>query len=185
MSPIDHLNQWEETMQVAGLLTARDIKIPSASLQVEWFDITFHKNGHAEYVQSRQKLHDKMLQTLASTFGQFTRLVKATAVYNATSLSRFELMQSVKYTMNWRSSMHASCAVLLTSAGATGPTHNVTTAIIVNTTVNVSTPSFAMVVDTTTRSKATRRVSLNRRTRTSNPATSTASAPTTHMTSVP
>ena len=56
--PIDHLYRWEEMMRVAGLLPTGDIEMPNVQLLVEWFYMTFHKSDHAEYVQSRCKLHD-------------------------------------------------------------------------------------------------------------------------------
>jgi hypothetical protein len=67
-SPIKHLHQWEEKLRVLGLLPVGDIETPRASLQVEWFYVTFHKSDRVEYMQSGQKLHDKTLQTLADYF---------------------------------------------------------------------------------------------------------------------
>jgi Zn-finger protein len=66
--PIDHLHRWEEMFRVAELLPAGDIETPSASLQVEWFYMTFHKTDRAEYVRSGRKLRDETLQTLAEYF---------------------------------------------------------------------------------------------------------------------
>jgi hypothetical protein len=67
-SPIDDLHQWEEMIQVAGLLPADDIEMPKAQLQVEWFYMTFHKSDHTEYGQSGRKLHNETLQTLVEYF---------------------------------------------------------------------------------------------------------------------
>jgi hypothetical protein len=58
-SPIDHLHQWEDMMRMAGLLPTGNIKTSSASLQVVWFYMTFHKLGCTEYVQSGCKLRNK------------------------------------------------------------------------------------------------------------------------------
>ncbi len=67
-SPIYYLHWWEEMLHVLGLLPVGDIETPGASLQVEWFYMTFHKSDHAEYVGSGQRLHDETLQTLTEYF---------------------------------------------------------------------------------------------------------------------
>jgi hypothetical protein len=67
-SPIKHLHRWEEMLHVSGLLPAGNIITPGASLQVEWFYMTFHKSDHVEHVQSGQKLHNKTLQFLTEYF---------------------------------------------------------------------------------------------------------------------
>ncbi len=68
MSPINHLHRWEEMMRIAGLLPESDIPMLNKQLQVEWFYMTFHKSDCAEYLQSRRKLSNKMLQTVAEYF---------------------------------------------------------------------------------------------------------------------
>jgi hypothetical protein len=55
-------------MRIAGLLPEGNILMPNKQLQVEWFYMTFHKSDRAEYVQSRHKLSNKMLQTVAEYF---------------------------------------------------------------------------------------------------------------------
>ncbi len=55
-------------MRIAGLLPAGNIETPNAQLQVEWFFMTFHKSGCAEYMQSGCKLRDETLQTLTEYF---------------------------------------------------------------------------------------------------------------------
>jgi hypothetical protein len=65
---IKHLHQWEEMLHVLGLLPAGNIKTPSASLQVEWFYMTFHKLDCTEYMQYGQKLCNNTLQNLAEYF---------------------------------------------------------------------------------------------------------------------
>ncbi len=67
-SPIDHLHCWEEMMHSTGLLPVGNILTSKAQLQVECFYMIFHKSDLAVYMQSRCKLHDKMLQTLAEYF---------------------------------------------------------------------------------------------------------------------
>jgi len=42
--PINHQHRWEEMLCFAELLPVGDIIVPSASLQVEWFYMTFHKS---------------------------------------------------------------------------------------------------------------------------------------------
>jgi hypothetical protein len=42
--------------------------MPNAQLQVEWFYMTFHKSDCTKYVQSRCKLSNEMLQTIAEYF---------------------------------------------------------------------------------------------------------------------
>jgi hypothetical protein len=67
-SPLDHLHWWEEMMHVTGLLPEGAILTPNEQLQVEWFYMTFHKSDRAEYVQSRCKLSNEMLQTVTEYF---------------------------------------------------------------------------------------------------------------------
>jgi hypothetical protein len=54
-----------------------NIKMPSASLQVEWFYMTcFHKLDRVEYVRSGQKMRNKSLQTLAEYFQSIHKTCK-------------------------------------------------------------------------------------------------------------
>jgi hypothetical protein len=55
-------------MRVAGLLPEGNNPMPNKQLQVEGFYITFHKSDRAEYMQSRRKLSNETLQTVAENF---------------------------------------------------------------------------------------------------------------------
>jgi hypothetical protein len=53
---------------ITKLLPEGDHPPPNATLQVEWFYMSFHCLDCAEYVCSGRKLSDEMLQTLAEYF---------------------------------------------------------------------------------------------------------------------
>ncbi len=55
-------------MRVAGLLPEGRIPMPNTQLQVEWFYMTFHKSNCADYMQSRHKLSNMMVQTVTEYF---------------------------------------------------------------------------------------------------------------------
>ncbi len=55
-------------MRITGLLPKGDIPMPNKQLQVEWFYMIFHKSDPTEYVQSRHKLINETLQTIAEYF---------------------------------------------------------------------------------------------------------------------
>jgi hypothetical protein len=63
-------------LRVLGLLPGGDIKTPGASLQVEWFYMTFHKSNRAEYMRPGQKLRNKTLHTLVEYFQQIHETCK-------------------------------------------------------------------------------------------------------------
>ncbi len=68
VSPLDHLHQFKEMLQITQMLPEVDIPNPNAALQVEWFYMTFHRSDHAEYLRSRRKLCDESLMTLVEYF---------------------------------------------------------------------------------------------------------------------
>jgi hypothetical protein len=68
MSSLDHLHHFKEMLRITNLLPKGDRHPPNAVLQVEWFYMSFHHSDCAEYVCSRRKLSNEMLQTLAKYF---------------------------------------------------------------------------------------------------------------------
>ena len=55
-------------LRIKELLPAGDLATPNSALQVEWFYKSFHKSDRSEYVQSRRRLVDEMITTLAQYF---------------------------------------------------------------------------------------------------------------------
>ncbi len=139
-------------LRVSSLLPTGNTETPGASLQVEWFYMTFHKLDRVESVQSGQKVHNKTLQTLTKYFQLIHETYGTMAAYNTIRLRRFVQKKSASCVKSWRSNARASCAILPTSTGATDRTGDAMMANIVETTVNVSTPSFVTVADATTTS---------------------------------
>jgi hypothetical protein len=68
MTPFYHLHCFEEMLRITKFLPEGDIPPPNATLQVEWFYMSFHCLDQAEYVRSGCKLSNKMLQTLVEYF---------------------------------------------------------------------------------------------------------------------
>jgi hypothetical protein len=66
VSPLDHLHRFKEMLQIAQMLPEGDIPNPKALLQVEWFNMTFHRSNRMEYLRSGRKLCDETLATLAA-----------------------------------------------------------------------------------------------------------------------
>jgi hypothetical protein len=145
--------------------------------------MTFHKLDCTEYMRSGCKLHDKMLQTLAITSSQSTRLARSMTACRSISSRKFARKQSKRCTANWKSNTRASCAILPTSAGAKGSMHDTTMATILTVFLAnaSSTCSVMMAVATMTRA-TTRGVPPSARTRTSSPVAYTASVPITRTT---
>jgi hypothetical protein len=102
------------------------------------------------------------------------------AAFNTIRLKRFAQKQSRSCIKSWRNDTCASCAILPTSAGGTGCTRDAATAIIVNATVDASTPSSETVADAMMTSQTTRRVSPSAQTRISSTVTCMAKTLNTH-----
>jgi hypothetical protein len=68
MSPLDHLYCFEEMLCITKLLPEGDLPTPNATLQVQWFYMSFHCLDRVEYVCSGRKLSNETLQTLAEYF---------------------------------------------------------------------------------------------------------------------
>ncbi len=51
-SPVEHLRQFEEMIQIVAALPAGDMHPPNQALQLEWFYMSFHKEDRAKYVES-------------------------------------------------------------------------------------------------------------------------------------
>jgi hypothetical protein len=67
-SPLDHLHHFEEMLCITKLLPEGDIPEPNATLQVQWFYMSFHCSNHVEYIRSGRKLSNETIQTLAKYF---------------------------------------------------------------------------------------------------------------------
>jgi hypothetical protein len=67
-SPLDHLHHFEEMLHITKLLPEGDIPEPNATLQVQWFYMSFHCSDCAECVRSGRKLGDETLQALVEYF---------------------------------------------------------------------------------------------------------------------
>jgi hypothetical protein len=65
---VDHLEQFKEMIQTAEALPAGDMHPPNKALQLEWFYMSFHKEGRAKYIKSGQRLSNKMLESVAEYF---------------------------------------------------------------------------------------------------------------------
>ncbi len=53
---------------MAEALPAGDMHPPNKVLQLEWFYMSFHKEDRAKYVESGQRLSNKMLKSAAEYF---------------------------------------------------------------------------------------------------------------------
>ncbi len=58
-SHLDHLHCFEEMLFITKLFPEGDLPPPNATLQVEWFYMSFHCSDPAEYVCSGHKLSNK------------------------------------------------------------------------------------------------------------------------------
>ena len=67
-SPLDHLHCFKEMLHITKLLHKGDIPTPNATLQVQWFYVSFHHSDCTEYICSGCKLSNEMVQTLAEYF---------------------------------------------------------------------------------------------------------------------
>jgi hypothetical protein len=66
--PIDHLCRFKEMLCLAEALLAGDMPMPNDALKVEWFYMSFHQEDCTRYLESRQRLCDKTLKTVAEYF---------------------------------------------------------------------------------------------------------------------
>ncbi len=66
--PVDHLWQFEEMIWTAEALSAGDMHPPNKALQLEWFNMSFHKEDRVKYIKSGQRLSNKMLKFVTEYF---------------------------------------------------------------------------------------------------------------------
>jgi hypothetical protein len=66
--PANHLQGFKEMICTAEALPAGDMQLPNKMLQLEWFFMSFHSVDCAKYVESGQRLCDKMLESIAEYF---------------------------------------------------------------------------------------------------------------------
>jgi hypothetical protein len=93
-------------MRVAGLLPKGNIPMPNKQLQVEWFYMTFHKSDRAEYVQSRCKLSDEMLQTVAEYFQSIQETCENNGSLMHHQIKKIWVEAKRKLPASWRNNMH-------------------------------------------------------------------------------
>jgi hypothetical protein len=67
-TPVEHLQRFEEMIQMAEALPAGDMHPPNQALQLEWFYMSFHKEDRAKYVESGRHLIEEMLESLAEYY---------------------------------------------------------------------------------------------------------------------
>ncbi len=128
-------------MRVMGLLSAGNIEMPNAQLQVEWFYMTFHKSDCTEYLQSGRKLRNKMLQSLA----EYIQVIHKTRE-NDGSLQRHQLKKvqaeaRCKMRQELEERYHTRCAISPISRRATGRMLDATMTILVIIMVDASNAS--------------------------------------------
>jgi hypothetical protein len=65
---VEHLQRFEEMIQMAEALPAGDMHPPNQALQLEWFYMSFHQEDRAKYVERGRRLIEETLKSLAEYF---------------------------------------------------------------------------------------------------------------------
>jgi hypothetical protein len=66
--PINHLCRFKEMLCSAEALLTGNMPVPDDALKIEWFYMLFHQEDRTRYLESRRRLCDKTLATVAKYF---------------------------------------------------------------------------------------------------------------------
>jgi hypothetical protein len=156
-APINNLWRFEEMIRMAEALPAGDMQPPNKVLQPKWFYMSFHSDDHTKYVESRWRLCNETLESVAEYFENIfnSQVVMAPLQINASV--RSSIMQNMSFVSRLRSVTRRKSVISQNSITQTMSMVADITRHIINKTTSGRVTTTAIAAPTTTNVRRSRR----------------------------